>query len=237
MNVLCSKRDAVIIMKLEIDKLIRSKRRSIGLEINDKAELIIRAPRFATNKQIEQAVESRRNWIEQKQKLIRNKYSNYKPKMFVEGEEFLYLWEKYPLSFADDEQLIFQFDEGFILSRKWEIKARPLFIYWYKQEAKRIISSRVKQYAGNYGFNYGEIKITNARKRWGSCTGKNNLNFTWRLVLAPLQIIDSVVIHELVHTKIKNHSKKFWSEVYKIMPEYPLHNKWLKENGHLLNLD
>jgi predicted metal-dependent hydrolase len=224
-------------MNIKIDQLIRSKRRSIGLEINDKAELIIRAPRHVSIKQIENVVELRRNWIEQKQIFVREKFSNYKPKNFTENEEFLYLGKSYKLFMVKDEKEKFYFNDAFFLAGKWRVKAKALFIYWYKQEAKRIIRERVKHFAGLYEFKYNHIKITNAKKRWGSCTGKNNLNFTWRLVLAPLEIIDSVVVHELVHTRTKNHSKKFWSDVFKIMPEYPRHNQWLKENGYLLNLD
>jgi predicted metal-dependent hydrolase len=224
-------------MNITIDKLIRSKRRSIGLEISSEGQLIVRAPRYATSQQIEKAVESKRSWIAEKQELVRIQNSNYKPKMFVEGEEFLYLGKSYKLSIVEDNDTIFQFNAGFYLSRKWKVKGRALFINWYKQESKRIIRERVKHFAGLYAFEYNHIKITNAKKRWGSCTGKNNLNFTWRLILAPMEIIDSVVVHELVHTRTKNHSKKFWSDVFKIMPEYPRHNQWLKENGYLLNLD
>lgn len=224
-------------MKIKIDKLIRSNRKSIGLEINEKGLLIVRAPGSVSLKNIHRVVESNRKWIERKQKSLTEKKSYYNPKFFIEGEEYLYLGNSYKLRIIKDAERVFEFDNQFILSEKWQIKAKAIFIYWYKLQAQKNINERVRYYANEYEFKYGRVKITSAKKRWGSCTGKNNLNFTWRLILAPIEIVDSVVVHELVHTKIKNHSKKFWANVYKIMPEYPEYNKWLKENGYFLNLD
>lgn len=224
-------------MNIKIDKIIRSKRKSIGLEINEKGLLIVRAPGSVSLKNIHRVVESNRKWIERKQKSLTEKKSNYNPKFFIEGEEYLYLGNSYKLRIIKDAERVFEFDNQFILSEKWRIKAKAIFIYWYKLQAQKNINERVRYYANEYDFKYGRVKITSAKKRWGSCTGKNNLNFTWRLILAPIEIADSVVVHELVHTKIKNHSKKFWANVYKIMPEYPEYNKWLKENGYMLNLD
>lgn len=73
-------------------------------------------------------------------------------------------------------------------------------------------------------------------KRWGSCSHKGNLNFAWRVIMAPLEVIDSVVLHELVHLKIKNHSKSFWMKVKQMQPNYDLHKKWLSINGFLMKI-
>jgi predicted metal-dependent hydrolase len=87
------------------------------------------------------------------------------------------------------------------------------------------------------GFAWKQIRISSARTRWGSCSTTGNLSFTWRLVLAPLEVIDYVVIHELVHTTIKNHSPAFWHRVAEIMPGYKQQVTWLKRNGRFLSLD
>ncbi|MBK7452806.1 MAG: M48 family metallopeptidase [Anaerolineales bacterium] len=80
------------------------------------------------------------------------------------------------------------------------------------------------------------MKISSARTRWGSCSPDGTLNFTWRLVMAPLEVIDYVVIHELAHLRVKNHSSKFWDVVKAIDPQYKEKRKWLRENGGKLNL-
>lgn len=101
----------------------------------------------------------------------------------------------------------------------------------YKREARDIIIPRVAELAKKYGFTYNSVKINSAMTRWGSCTSKKNLNFTYRLALAPDEVRDYVIIHELCHLRQMNHSKKFWDEVEAIMPDYKIQEKWLKQNG------
>jgi len=105
---------------------------------------------------------------------------------------------------------------------------------WYKERAYEKISERVQWYALKNGFQYNKIKITQAQKRWGSCSSKGNLNFSWRLIMAPLPVVDYVVVHELAHLVEKNHSKAFWSKVKMLMTDYQKQQEWLKRNGHLL---
>lgn len=96
------------------------------------------------------------------------------------------------------------------------------------------IPPRVKHYANLMGVTYGNITIRNQKTRWGSCTAKGNLNFNCLMMLMPEDVRDYIVVHELSHRKEMNHSKAFWSEVAKIMPEYEKYEKWLKDNGNLL---
>ena len=102
------------------------------------------------------------------------------------------------------------------------------------KEAARVIPERVKYYAPKVGVTYGRITIRNQRTKWGSCSGKGNLNFNCLLMLAPPEVIDSVVVHELCHLKEMNHSDKFYAEVLRVYPDYPTWNRWLRDNGRLL---
>ena len=99
------------------------------------------------------------------------------------------------------------------------------------EEAKRVIPERVRQFAPMVGVDYGRITIRNQRTRWGSCSGKGNLNFNCLLMKTPPEIIDYVVVHELCHRKEMNHSPRFWAEVERVLPEYRRARKWLRENG------
>ena len=110
-----------------------------------------------------------------------------------------------------------------------------VFSNWYKKHAKEIITNRVQWFSGGLGFKYKSITINSAATRWGSCGAKNTLNFSWRLVTAPITVIDCVVVHELVHTEIKNHSRKFYERLKSILPDYKEHEKWLKENSGIMN--
>jgi predicted metal-dependent hydrolase len=101
------------------------------------------------------------------------------------------------------------------------------------EKAKKIIPERVKYYAPKIGVTYGRITIRSQRTRWGSCSSKGNLNFNCLLVLFPLEIMDSIIVHELCHRKHMNHSAAFYAEVERVFPEYRKCQKWLKENGGL----
>lgn len=98
-------------------------------------------------------------------------------------------------------------------------------------KAMQIIPERVRHYAPLVGVDYGRITIRNQRTRWGSCSGKGNLNFNCLLVLLPPEVLDSVVVHELCHRKHMDHSAAFYAEVRRAFPAYDRCRLWLKENG------
>lgn len=99
------------------------------------------------------------------------------------------------------------------------------------EEALQYIPQRTAYYAPLVKVNYGKITIRNQRSRWGSCSGRGNLNFNCLLMLMPPEVIDYVVVHELCHRLEMNHSERFWKEVERVLPDYKLQKKWLRENG------
>jgi predicted metal-dependent hydrolase len=111
-----------------------------------------------------------------------------------------------------------------------------VFSHWYHLQARQVIGEQVTIRANQHGFTYRSLRITSANRRWGSCGPKGTLNFSWRLVMAPLAVIDYVIVHELVHLEIKNHSHAFWEQVAQIMPDYSVRIAWLKANGRNLHL-
>ena len=100
--------------------------------------------------------------------------------------------------------------------------------------ALEVIPARVRHYAPLLGVTYGRITIRNQRSRWGSCSGKKNLNFNCLLMLTPPEVIDSVVVHEVCHLKEMNHSERFYAEVLRVFPDYWKWHAWLKENGRTI---
>lgn len=101
----------------------------------------------------------------------------------------------------------------------------------YVEAARAIFNRKVKLFAEQMGVTYGRITIREQKTRWGSCSGKGNLNFNWRLILMPEPVLDYVVVHELAHRKEMNHSPRFYREVEQIMPDYREHQNWLRKNG------
>jgi len=204
--------------------------------INDDAVLIVKAPFNTSEKTINKVVSKYKDRLQKKQKEVQLRNSKFNKKEFVNGERFLYLGNYYNLKLVDNREILLDFKDEFILSKKYLSYAKNIFIIWYKRRAYEKISQRVEWYAQKSRFEYNKINITNAQKRWGSCSHQGNLSFTWRLIMAPLPIIDSVVVHELVHLEVKNHSKSFWNTVGSLDPEYKKHKDWLKNNGHLLRV-
>lgn len=100
-----------------------------------------------------------------------------------------------------------------------------------QNKAYVVIPRRVAYYAEKLGVSYGKITLRQQKTRWGSCAANGNLNFNWLLILAPPEVLDYVVVHELCHRREMNHSQAFWKEVEKILPDYRERQKWLKDNG------
>ncbi len=207
------------------------------LEVDTNARLTVRAPMRCSNITIQNAVEKHETWIIKRQKYAREHFKLPCGKNFVEGEMFLYLGKPYPLTYAYENDSLLTFDgQQFIMGSNLKTDARDIFEKWYRREARKIIETRLFHFSQITGLNYRGIRITGANHRWGSCSYYDDLNFTWRLVMAPLEVIDAVVVHELVHVKIKGHRNGFWEIVKTLLPDLESRRKWLKENQNLLSL-
>ena len=103
-----------------------------------------------------------------------------------------------------------------------------------REETRRRVTERAAYFAPLVGVTYGRITIRNQRSRWGSCSSQGNLNFNCLLMLAPPEVLDYVVVHELCHRKVMNHSARFYAEVLKVLPEYKQYQKWLRDHGEMI---
>lgn len=221
-------------MPISIDRLVRSRRKTIALIVQPDGSLVVRAPLHLSEDHIREFVESHADWIRRNQEKAR-KHAPPPPRRFAEGEEFYYLGQSYPLRLVPRQRPLLSFDgAAFHLARLAQAKASPVFVRWYKSRALEVLTERVRVLAEEHHFAYQKIRISSARTRWGSCSSKGTLSFTYRLVMAPPPVIDYVVLHELVHTQVRNHSNKFWSRVAALMPNYKQHVVWLRKNGRFL---
>jgi len=221
---------------LKIKKVIHSNRRTIALQVCDDTSLIIRAPFYTSNQTISEVILKHNKWLENKKKEIMIRNLKYPMKKFVNGELFFFLGNNYPLVLVKEQREQLSLSEGKFLLRENLNHPEDAFITWYKKMANKTVTQQVEVLAGKYKFEYNKISITHARKQWGSCSHSGNLNFSWRLMMTPLMVINYIIIHELVHLEIKNHSKNFWNKVEKYMPSYKTQKEWLKKNGHSLKL-
>lgn len=217
-------------MSTIVDRIVRSKRRTLALIVEKNGTITVRAPMRMSEKIIQEFVASHANWAEKKQAEMRA-MPPVQPKQYRPGETFLYLGREYALELVQDQKKKLVLNDRFLLAESARKNAEQVFRDWYRQQARSIISERIKLFADKHGFHYNRIRITSARSRWGSCSSKGTLSFSWRLIQTPLEVVDYVVIHELAHTVHHNHSKRFWELVEKILPDYKNRRKHLKQYG------
>lgn len=217
-------------MPITVNRLIRSKRRTIALIVERDGSVTVRAPMKMSAKLIEEFVVKHADWVEKKQAEVANAVPE-KTKQYEAGERFLFLGQEYPLEIVKTASKKLVLDDAFQLVESEQKNAEIVFRNWYRRQAEKIIGERVALFAEKHQIHVGKIRITSARTRWGSCSSKGTLSFSWRLVMTPLDIIDYVVIHELAHTIHHNHSKRFWNLVGKWMPDYKERRKRLRAYG------
>ena len=220
--------------QIKVDRIVRSRRRTLALEITPQARLIVRAPLSMSETAIKHFVARKKVWIQKHQIKARIKHEKISPKQFVDGEEFLYLGR--PLHFCLSERKSIALTDVLEFPKDFMPQARFLLVKWYRKKALETFSQRVRLCAQWNKLEYVSVRISNAKKRLGSCASGGRLSFSWRLVMAPLDVIDYVVAHELAHLLVMNHSKRFWHKVNRIFPEYRQSRQWLKDNAHLLSI-
>jgi predicted metal-dependent hydrolase len=225
----------VVMDEIPVEKIIRSRRRSIALVITPDGHLIVRAPLKASVSLINTFVKEKHSWIQKKFKEIKQRPAATVHE-YVEGETFFYLGRVYPLHIVESGNNPIERTDRLCVCRTLLPDIRHRLKCWYMQEAQREIHARCMWFSMTTGYTPESIRITDARQRWGSCTSTGGLNFSWRLIQAPLEIVDYVIVHELVHLRQPDHSKKFWSKVEEIMPDYERRREWLRENERLLRI-
>ena len=213
-------------------QVVRSNRKSVALVIDNEANLIVRAPLQMQDAMIEEFVHKKKRWINEKQQQVAVFGEKHPPVVVETGESILYLGSTYAIINDAIDTVQVSGNELFVPNEFGIAEMTE----WLKSEAMRVISERVNNYAGIMGVTPGEIKLSDAKARWGSCSTKNNLNFAWRLIMCPLSVIDYVVVHELSHITYKNHSPAFWARVKTVLPNYEDNQDWLKVNKKLMEI-
>lgn len=211
-----------------------SNRKSLSIIVERDRRVVVRAPMNTSNELIEKEISKRKFLLFQKINHPQ-KYETPRPrKEFVSGESLLYLGKHYKMEVVQEEVEGIKFDNKFYISRSNQDKAEQLFQKWYIKQAEEKIIPKVRYFAKNLGVKYTAIKILDLKYRWGSCTPKDNINFNWRLIKAPVYVIDYIIVHELTHLLESNHTPEFWNIVSVQLPNYQKAKEWLLNNGQVL---
>ncbi len=216
-------------------QIVRSRRKTVSIIVYRDGRVVVRAPLRLSERAIRDLVVGKKDWIASRQAEFARK--QIPARQFAPGETFLYLGQAFPLVITAVQRPALRLTTQFELSRSYLPRARQVFERWYRLQAAQVIGERVALFAAQFNLRYQSVRIGAARTRWGSCSSKGALNFTWRLVMAPLDVVDYVVIHELAHLVVPNHSAAFWRQVESMLPDYRARRDWLKQHGHTLTLD
>ncbi len=218
----------------------KKRRKTLLLTIERDGRVVIRVPYNTAESEIHAFFKRKLSWVKKKIDEKKKRVQDMShPRRFVEGEKFLYLGEQYPLEIREPGKgrgKLALSHGVFFLNNDCAKKVREIFIKWYKERACEIFTERVNFYSRKLKLYPKEIRISSAKTRYGSCTADNKLFFSFRLVMAPYSRIDYIIVHELAHIKIKNHSGRFWRYIEEVMPEYETHKKWLSKNSVLLDI-
>lgn len=223
-------------------RLITSKRKTISLSFDENVRLVVRAPAFLDIKTIEDFINSKQDWIERtstRLKIQKGKVFEENPKL-VNGDLLPYLGTMRVLSLIEEagpivkvsatpSKIIMQIPLGADYEQK-----RAGLEKWYREEAKKLLEQKARDFAFTAGAGYKLVKVRDQKSCWGSCTQRGNLNFNWRIIMAPEKVIDYLVVHEVCHLIYMNHSKEYWGMVAKLCPDYKSGKQWLKANGYTL---
>jgi predicted metal-dependent hydrolase len=215
-------------------KIIRSlRKKTISLQVMPDASITVTVPFFLPNSHVQQILKEKEEWIKKHQQIMQTRNQAHS---LSDKETYLYLGKRYPLELRLKQKELVMVSDKLYVATSNKKYVRSYLTSWYRQQARKLITGRVERYANLAGLKYNVVKITEAQTRWGSCSSDKNLNFNWKLVMAPLEVIDYVVAHELAHLVELNHSRAFWETVRKMFPLYRQYRTWLKRYGYMLHV-
>jgi predicted metal-dependent hydrolase len=223
-------------MKLDFTIVRSSRRRKLTITVERDRSIVVHAPEGASDETIRRVVESERQWIHEKTGHPQ-KYRDlpHPPgKEVVSGESALYLGRQYRIEVVETDASEVRFNRCFLVPAIPGAERATALRAWYMGRAKEKIIPRVRLQTRLLGVEVGRVRIVDSRYRWGSCTLCNNVNFTWRLIKAPMFVIDYVIVHELAHLIESNHTPRFWNIVRAQAPTTEKAKAWLREHGQLL---
>jgi predicted metal-dependent hydrolase len=222
-------------MELSYEIRRSTKRKNLTITVERDRSVVVHAPANVPEEAIRQLVDKKRPWLFEK--LHHEKKYQLLPhppgKELVNGEAALYLGRSYRIEIVDDSVGI-RFAGKFLIPRSYTRQRRQVLRQWYVERAREKILPRVRSQAKGLGVVFKQANINDSRYRWGSCTPRNTLNFNWRLIKAPMFVIDYVIVHELAHLIEANHTPRFWNIVRAQMPAMERARGWLRDNGQCL---
>lgn len=215
--------------------LTQTDRKTVSIHVEPDGNITVRAPRNIDLEKVDSIVELKLGWIYKAISEVEELNRKRVYRRLVDGEGYLYMGKTYRLRIEKNLDVPFSLTQGYFELEESQIEsAKDLFINFYKEKGKEHITRRVEYFGKKIGVEPKNIRVMKLRNRWGS-QSKTGLNFHWKIMLAPMTVIDYIIVHELAHLRRKDHSPQFWKIVESVIPDYDEKRSWLRSNG--ANLD
>ena len=225
--------------------IIRSRRKTIGISVSPDKGVRILAPVWASTRQLQDVVSIKAPWIFDKLIHMEEIQALKNSRKFADGESLSFLGKEYKLHVIRQpgvKSVTLDFNNvefivgvpSCIPDDEQSESIRNALLEWYKERAAETLAERVNIYSHNLTVKPSWLLVKDQKTRWGSCTRDNKININWKIIMAPQEIVDYLVVHELAHIKVRNHSALYWKLVESILPDCKTRRKWLKQNGHTL---
>lgn len=221
--------------------LRKPKKRCATLTIQPDNEVLVSVPKYFTESMIEDLLVKQADWIAKKtaaQRVLREKFP---AKTYQTGDRFHYLGKEYVLEVRRGERREIKIEDSWLivtapeeLALEGEDSVASMIQAWYESQAAEILKKRISHFENLMNLSSRSLEIKTLRSFWGSCAADGNLNFNARLLMAPLEVVDYVVVHELSHLTHRNHSYRFWNLVSAYVPDYGARRRWLAKYGNFL---
>ncbi len=216
----------------------RKGRRKVSILVEPRAGLILRTPRRFPLREVEETLRGEEDWIRDKLIWRQDWLDRHPERRFVSGETLPLLGEDWTLEIHRDpgrrRARILAKDGVIRVDLPRQADARHVLEAWMRRLARRIVIARVKHWSARVGKRPRKVALRDTRSRWGSCSSAGNLSFNWKLIMAPPEALDYVVVHELCHFVHLDHSPAFWTLVKRYLPEYERPRRWLSDEGSRL---
>ncbi|WP_046179308.1 M48 family metallopeptidase [Domibacillus tundrae] len=209
------------------------KRKSMGIYIDLYGNIEVQAPKGTPVECVLQLLEEKWDWVQQKSKEMKERMRGPVEKVYDHGESFLYLGNAYPIQIFQDinikkDHAVLEGEKLHIYVKQLEDeKIKQALKRFYYQQCKALVEKSIQSYQSNFKIKPRSIRISDSSRTWGTCDSNLQLTFNWKLAMAPMKVIDYVVVHEMCHMVHLNHDRSFWRLVGKIIPDYKELENWL----------
>jgi predicted metal-dependent hydrolase len=213
-------------------------RRARILVDGDGVEVVV--PRRFPLREVEPFVEEKRAWIERTLKRMRETEAELPPARLTDGGEVPYLGERLGLAVRVERKRVREHvarrGQSLHIALPPDTTVRDALERWYRRRAREEVAPRLDAACSRWGSSYTTLQIRGQRTRWASCSSTGAMSFNWRLMLAPPQVLDYVIEHEVVHLDVMDHSQRFWILLAERVPDWREYERWLRRHGHALRL-